>query len=333
MNAVIEPRAASPAAPDTGHPSRSMRSSFAHDVLEGLAHRRKRVACQWLYDFRGAQLFEQLLATPEYYVGRHETLILERAAEAIARLAGERAVLVELGSGSSRKTPLLLSALERPALYVPIDLGEAWLGESVGALARRFPQVAMQPLVADFTRLEQLPRPPRSGRPVVFFPGSTIGNFAPDEAAALLQRIGRVAGPGALMVVGVDHNRDPASLVAAYDDRQGATAAFNLNLLTRINRELQGDFAPSAFRHLARFDVVEQRVEMHLVAQFTHRVRVLGRGFDFAMGESILTECAHKPSLFQFLAMAHRAGWAQRQLWMDGAARMAVHVLENVSAP
>lgn len=307
-------------------------SRFALDVLEGLVQRQRSIPCTWLYDHRGSQLFEEITEAPEYYPTRTEVAWLQRAAPSIAAAAGPGAVVFELGSGSSRKTPLMLGALDRPAGYVPIDISERFLGESVRPLAARFPGLPIHPVVADFNELQALPLPPgvRGGRRVIFFPGGTIGNLHPEDASKLLERLGRLAGLGALLVVGIDHTRDPAALVAAYDDRGGVTAAFNRNLLVRINRELGGDFDPEAFVHRARFDASEPRVEMHLVATRAQRVHVMDWAFDFAAGESIHTENAYKPSLFQFLALAHRSGWAQRRLWMGESAGYAVHLLENV---
>jgi len=304
-------------------------SRFAQDVLAGLSQRQKGIPCTWLYDHRGSELFERITEQPEYYPARTETLILERCAAQIAQAAGPRACVVELGSGSSRKTPILLQALDRPAAYVPVDISETFLEQSVRPLRARFPSLKIQPRVADFTQLTSWPLVADGGRRVVFFPGSTIGNFTPDAALALLDRVGRAAGPGALLVVGADPTRDPDLLVPAYDDAAGVTAAFNKNLLVRINRELDGDFAPTAFRHLARFNAAEQRIEMHLVSEYTQRVNVLGHPFAFAMGESIHTENSYKYSLVRLQALAQRAGWSQLQLWMDGAARFAVHVLER----
>jgi L-histidine Nalpha-methyltransferase len=314
--------------------AKALASAFGAEVLEGLARRRKSIPCTWLYDRRGVALFERITEVPEYYVWRAEALLLERAAEAIAQAIGPRAVLVELGSGASRKTPILLGALDRPLAYRPIDLSAEILDESARRLRERFPGLHVEPLRADFTTLDALPPAPGDDGPcAVFFPGATIGNFTPDEAAALLTRIARLAGPRAHLIVGADHTRDPARLVRAYDDAAGITAEFNRNLLVRINRELGGDFDPTAFRHVACFNPGESRVEMHLVSERAQRVHVLGRAFEFEAGESIHTENAYKPSLFQFLALAHRAGWTQRQLWMDAAAGYAVHVLENVSLP
>lgn len=305
------------------------RAQLARDVLAGLGRPHKSIPCTWLYDHRGSQLFEQITQVPEYYPTRNETWILERCADQIARAVGAHATVFELGSGSSRKTPLLLDALDAPAAYVPIDISAQFLAESAAALRLRFPQLRIEPVVADFTRLTSLPLAdlPAGGRRVVFFPGSTIGNFMPDEACALLERIGRTMGPDALMVVGADSTRDPAVLMPAYDDGAGVTAAFNKNLLLRINRELGADFEPDTFRHEARWNSAEQRVEMHLVSLYTQRVTLLGRSFRFALGESLHTESSYKYSLMRFQAIARRAGWSHRQLWMDGQSRFAVHVL------
>jgi L-histidine Nalpha-methyltransferase len=308
-------------------------STFAYDVLQGLAQKQKSIPCTWLYDRRGSELFEAITRLDEYYPTRNETLILQRCAAQIAQAAGPGATLIELGSGSSRKTRILLGALESPAAYVPIDISEQFMAESVQSLQAEFAQLRIAPVVADFSRLTALPELaflPGRGRRVVFFPGSTIGNFAPDAAMALLQRIGQMAGSDALLVVGADATHDPAVLIPAYDDASGVTAAFNKNLLARINRELGADFTLSAFRHEARFNAPEQRVEMHLVSEYTQRVKVRGRSFHFAMGESIHTENSYKYGLVKFQAMASRCGWSQLQFWMDGQARFAVHVFERV---
>ncbi|MBI5721948.1 MAG: L-histidine N(alpha)-methyltransferase [Burkholderiales bacterium] len=307
--------------------------AFAQDVLDGLAHRQRRIPCQWLYDHLGSLLFERITQQPEYYPARTEIAILEQVAGQVAEAAGPHATLIELGSGSARKTPIVLRALDRPAAYVPVDISETFLASTTRTIAAGFPRLKVVPCVADFTRLTSLPPELPAGRRVVFFPGSTIGNLDPAAAEALLTRIGRVVGAGALMVIGIDHTRDPARMVRAYDDAAGVTAAFNKNLLVRINRELRGDFDAEAFHHVARFDSEQRRIEMHLVSARTQRATVLGRAFDFAIGQSIHTENSYKPSPFQFLAMAHRAGWRQEQLWVEGAAGYAVHVLQSVSSP
>ena len=307
-------------------------AAFARDVLAGLSQPNKNIPCTWLYDHRGSQRFEEITQLDEYYPTRTERLILERCAAQIAQAAGPGATVVELGSGSSRKTPILLGALQAPAAYLPIDISAHFLNQSVRVLQAHFPRLPIHPVVADFTQISSLPelaRAPSGGRRMVFFPGSTIGNFAPDEAVALLGRIGQAVGPDALMVVGADPTHDPAVLIPAYDDKRGVTAAFNKNLLVRINRELQGNFSLSAFRHEARWHAEHQRVEMHLVSQYTQRATVLGRPFIFAAGESIHTENSYKYGLVKFQAIARRAGWAHRQFWVDGQSRFAVHVLER----
>jgi dimethylhistidine N-methyltransferase len=311
--------------------------SFEHDVMLGLALRQKAIPSTWLYDHRGSELFEQITQLDEYYPSRSEARILERCAVEIAAAAGPRAVVIELGSGSSRKTRQLLAALEAPQAYLPIDISEQFLAESVAELPSMFPGLRVLPIAADFTRIESLPElalldaDADRGRRVVFFPGSTIGNLTPDEAVGLLVRIGHAVGPDALLIVGADTTNDPAVLIPAYDDREGVTAAFNKNLLLRINHELGANFSPSAFRHEARFNAEQQRVEMHLVSQYTQRVTVSGRPFQFAMGESIHTENCHKYSLLKFQHLAACAGWTHRQLWMDGQSQFAVHVLEQAS--
>lgn len=317
------------------------RAAFARDVLAGLADAPKSIPCTWLYDHRGSELFEEITQLAEYYPTRTERLILERCAAQIAQAAGPGATVVELGSGSSRKTPILLGALEAPAAYLPIDISAEFLDQSVRVLQAHFPRLPIHPVVADFTQINALPELARvqrvqgargvegGGRRVVFFPGSTIGNFTPDDAVRLLDRIGQAVGPDALMVVGADPTHDPAVLIPAYDDARGVTAAFNKNLLVRINRELQGNFSLSAFRHEARFNTEHQRVEMHLVSRYTQRVTVMGRLFMFAAGESVHTENSYKYGLVKFQAMARRAGWSHRQFWVDGQSRFAVHVLER----
>lgn len=304
-------------------------SAFARDVMEGLARPRKSIPCTWLYDHRGSALFEQITDVAEYYPTRAETLILERCVAEVARIAGPGVTVVELGSGSSRKTPLLLQALDRPAGYVPIDISAQFLAEAVQPLRARFPDLPITPVVADFTQLTRLPRTKnKGGRRLVFFPGSTIGNFTPEAATDLLTRIARAAGPAALLVVGADATQDPAVLIPAYDDSQGVTAAFNLNLLARINRELDANFSLTAFRHEARWNADEQRVEMHLVSRYTQSVAVRGQQVHFEMGESIHTENSYKYGLLKFRSMAARSGWEQTQLWIGGPSRYAVHVFE-----
>ena len=308
-------------------------SPFARDVLTGLSDDPKSIPCRWLYDRRGSELFEQITEVPEYYPTRTEILILNNCVEEIAALAGPGAGVIELGSGSSRKTPLLLSALDAPACYVPVDVSAGFLKTSVQALQSPFPTLPMVPVVADFMQLDTLPAMATAARRrLVFFPGSTIGNLAPDAAVDLLRRMSRLAGTGGLLVLGADATQDPSLLLPAYADAQGVTAAFNKNLLTRMNRELGADFDLDTFRHAARYDTRQWRMDMHLVSRRDQWVRVAGHRFHFDQGESIHTESSYKYGLLRVQAMARSAGWSQCQMWTDAFARFGVHVFERLDA-
>jgi L-histidine Nalpha-methyltransferase len=318
---------------------------FARDVIAGLSRPQKSIPCTWLYDRRGSELFEEITHLDEYYPTRTEVQILQHCARQIAIEVGPGATLVELGSGSSRKTPILLGALDAPSAYVPVDIAADYLADSIRTLQAAFPNLPMHPIVGDMALTETLAplrrsigalaRAAKSARPwsrrLGFFPGSTIGNFAPDNAVALLGRIGLALGEGSLLVVGVDSTRDRSVLIPAYDDREGVTGTFNKNLLTRINRELEGDFDPQAFNHEARFNEQRQCVEMHLVSKTWETFEVLGRRFCFAAGESIHTESSYKYSLNRFQALAQHAGWEPVQFWTDSHARFGVHLLRRHS--
>ena len=320
-------------------------SPFARDVIAGLSRPQKSIPCTWLYDRRGSELFEEITHLDEYYPTRTEVQILQRCARQIGAEVGPRATLVELGSGSSRQTPILLGALDAPSAYVPVDVSADHLADSIRTLQAAFPDLPMHPIVGDIgaagtlaplrRSIGAVARAAKSVRPwsrrLGFFPGSTIGNFAPDGAVALLERIGQALGEDSMLVVGVDSTLDRALLIPAYDDREGVTAAFNKNLLARINRELEGDFDPLAFKHEARFNAQRQCVEMHLVSKTWETFEVLGRRFCFAAGESIHTESSYKYSLARFQALAQRAGWAPLQFWTDAHARFGVHVLQRRS--
>lgn len=329
MNAVVEAFARRPAVRPAA-PAEWRPSPFARDVIDGLTRPRRRIPGRWLYDARGCALFDQIAGLDEFHAARTEGWIIQRCAPQIAELAGRGARVVELGAGIGRSAAPLLDALDAPAAYVPVDLCAAALDASSERLRQRFPRLRIEALVADFTQLEVLPPAAAGhGRCVVLFAGSTIGQFTPGEASALLARIGRWAGDDALLVVGADATADPAVLLPAYDDRRGLMAALNKNLLTRIDRELGGDFSESAFRYRASYDAQAQRVDMQLVSEYTQSVKVLGRPWVFAMGESIHTQSAHSYGPAKFSALAARAGWAHRQRWMDGLSRYAVHVLER----
>ena len=318
-------------------------SPFTRDVIAGLSRAQKSIPCTWLYDRRGSELFEEITQLEEYYPTRTEVGILQHCAGQIAAEAGPGVTLVELGSGSGRKTRIVLGALDAPSAYVPVDISADHLADSIRTLRAAFPDLPMHPIVGDIgvagtlaplrRSIGAVARAAKSARPwsrrLGFFPGSTIGNFAPDGAVALLERIGQALGEDSMLVVGVDSTLDRSVLIPAYDDREGVTAAFNMNLLTRINRELEGDFDPLAFKHEARFNAQRQCVEMHLVSKTWETFEVLGRRFCFAAGESIHTESSYKYSLARFQALAQRAGWTPLQFWTDAHARFGVHVLQR----
>jgi L-histidine N-alpha-methyltransferase len=303
---------------------------FEADVLDGLADDPKHIPSIWLYDRLGSEWFEEITEVPEYYPTRTETRLLAGLAPELEGESGAVRSLVEIGSGSSRKTRLLLAAMPALARYVPVDISADFLHDAVAALARDFPHVQMQPVVADFTQPFALPAAADPSGNLGFFPGSTIGNFTPDAAVALLTQLGRTLGPRSRLLIGVDTTQDPALLIPAYDDAAGVTAEFNLNLLDRINRELDGNFDRRDFRHLARHDPRLGRIEMHLVSRRAHEVRVRGRTFAFAEGETIHTENCYKYTPSQFLRMAHAAHWRCERSWQDGGRTgFAVYLLRR----
>jgi L-histidine Nalpha-methyltransferase len=298
---------------------------FAADVLAGLKAKPKAVPPKYFYDLAGSALFERITELPEYYPTRCEIGILEDNAPAIASMFPPGCALVEFGSGSSRKARILLSAAVSVEAYVPVDISGDFLQQDLVQLKRDLPHLTVHPLVEDFSKPFTLP-PAFAALPRVgFFPGSTIGNFEPDDARALLRHIGRMLGPGALLVVGIDLVKDDDTLFLAYNDAEGVTAKFNLNLLTRINRELGGDFDLAAFRHNAFFNRPRSRIEMHLVSLKRQRVHIKGATFDFAAGETIHTENSYKYTIESFQALARGAGWSPVKVFSDGM--FSVHAL------
>lgn len=292
--------------------------AFRRDVLDGLARSPKRIPSAWLYDERGSELFEEITRLPEYYPTRTELAILDAHLGEIAEAVGPQALVVELGSGSSRKTGPLLAALGGPAGYVPVDISEAYLLGAAEALQGAFPALPVRPVVADFTNAFALPEDlPGHRRRVGFFPGSTIGNLDNAAAGRLLARCRRLLGEDGRLLIGLDMDKPASVLVPAYDDAAGVTAAFNRNLLRRINRELDGDFDPAAFRHEARYAVDPPRIEMHLVAKRAQTVRVAGGRFRFEAGESLHTETSHKYTRDGFAALAAESGWRCDRWWTD----------------
>jgi len=302
-------------------------SGIVEDVLCGLMASRKTLPAKLFYDEEGARLFEQICTLDEYYLTRTELSILRASVREIGERVGERAALVEYGSGAGIKVRLLLDALLHPVAYVPIDISHEQLARVSSELAGDYPNVAIRPLCADYTQPLSLPHIPEHDRRLAFFPGSTIGNFHPAEAAAFLRRIRRVVGPGGMLLLGVDRRKDAATLNAAYDDRDGVTAAFNLNVLRRINRELGADFDLSRFRHKAFFNESAGRVEMHLQATVAHQVDVGGTPVAFARGETIWTESSYKYDRDQLTTVTTAAGFAIERLWTDADDRFWVVLL------
>ena len=300
---------------------------FARELIAGLQQRPKSVSPKFFYDATGSALFEQICELPEYYPTRTEIGILTTHAQAIARCIGPRAEIVEFGAGSLRKLRLLLDALDTPLRYTPIDISGEHLLDAAATLRRERPQLDVLPVVADFSGTLSLPSAPeRAASRVGFFPGSSIGNFAPDEALRLLQRMATWLAGGGLLI-GVDLVKDPAELHAAYNDAAGVTAAFNLNLLARANRELGADFELARFAHYAFYNPLVRRIEMHLVSRGAQTVRVAGEHFEFTDGESLHTENSYKYTVDGFRALAREAGFTPEAVWCDAAQRFAVHWL------
>jgi dimethylhistidine N-methyltransferase len=307
------------------HDYESSTRAFLEDVLEGLSRTERRLPCKYFYDRRGCELFEEICRLEEYYLTRTELAIMQRHAEEMAALIGREAEVIELGSGSSLKTRILLDHLQQPAAYAPVDIAREHLAATAAQLRLRYPRLEVLPLCADFADWFE---PPESsaevGRRVVYFPGSTIGNFEPDEAETLLARIAALAGEEGGFLIGLDLQKDPRILEAAYNDSRGVTAQFNLNLLARINRELGGDFQLDRFRHSAIYNAASGRIEMHLVSQTIQAVHLAGRTFRFSKGESICTEYSYKYDLPAFCRQAARAGFRHVQTWTDPRQMFAV---------
>lgn len=302
---------------------------LVEEVLSGLRSVPKTLPPKLFYDATGAELFERITRLPEYYLARAELEILRARAGDIAALAGPGAALVEYGSGAGVKVRLLLDALTTPAAYVPIDISAGQLGRVAADIAADYPQVGVRPLAADYTRPLQLPELPPGARRLAFFPGSTIGNFHPTEAAAFLRRIRRAVGPDGSLVLGVDRRKDAAVLHAAYDDEAGVTAAFNRNMLRRLNRELGADFDLGRFAHRAVFNAAASRIEMHLVSVEQQSVHVAGARIAFERGETIWTESSYKYDRAALETLVTSAGFRLARLWTDSASRFWVAYLEG----
>jgi dimethylhistidine N-methyltransferase len=306
----------------------SRTSAFALDALEGLTQTPKRVSPKYFYDVAGSDLFEQITLLPEYYPTRTELGILRDRASDIAALIPQQAALVEFGAGATTKVRLLLENCSFAA-YAPVDISGEFLTAQATALRNDFPGLAVHPVTADFTESFELPRAIRDLPKVGFFPGSTIGNFEPDEASRFLRRAAQILGKGSLMIVGADLEKDESVLHPAYNDAAGVTARFNLNLLVRMNRELGTNFDVSSFVHRAHYNRAEHRIEMHLYSRKAQKVRLCGRTVSFASGESIHTENSYKYSISRFGALARASGWKLDTSWTDAKGMFSVHALRG----
>ncbi len=299
--------------------------SIMEDVWRGLSKAQKELPCKYLYDEAGSALFDRICWLDEYYLTAKELEIMHRHAPEMAEAIGPRCMVIEPGSGSGLKARLLLAALRDPAAYVPIDISRRHLVASAESIARRFPAVEVLPVWADFTTDHLLPVPRRGERRrAVYFPGSTFGNFGPQARRAMFRRFAEMAGPGGGLLLGVDLQKDPAVLEAAYNDEEGVTAAFNLNILKRVNRELGAEFDVDAFEHRAFYNAGEQRIEMHLVSRRDQSVPIDGRRVRLDEGETIRTECSYKFTVAQVGDSAATEGFRVRASWTDEAGWFAV---------
>jgi dimethylhistidine N-methyltransferase len=293
-------------------------AQFLADVLGGLQSTPKTLPCKYFYDERGSRLFDEICGLDEYYLTRTEDAIIKRHAQEMANQIGPGVMLVEYGSGSSTKTRAILDRLADAVAYVPVDISREHLHRTATRLSQIYPRIEMLPVCADFTKPFRLPvsrrRPTHSA---VFFPGSTIGNFQPHEARAMLAHLATMCGSGGGLLIGIDLRKDPRTIEAAYNDSRGVTAEFNLNLLDRINHELNGDFDLDQFAHRASYDPKLGRVVMTLVSRRPQCVTLGSRRFEFGAGEAIITEYSHKYTIEGFAAMAAGAGLTLRRTWTD----------------
>ncbi|WP_413060491.1 L-histidine N(alpha)-methyltransferase [Sphingomonas carotinifaciens] len=301
--------------------------AFRADVVSGLARRPRAIPARWFYDRRGSELFEQITDLPEYYPTRTETAILETICSEVTERVGKGRAVVEFGSGSSTKTPILLRCAD-PSAYVPIDISGDFLRASTRVLAERFPDLSMYPVEADFMRPIALPAAVADSPKLGFFPGSTIGNMTPLMATDLLRAMRASLGEGAMLLIGMDRIKAADVLVPAYDDAAGVTAAFNLNLLERINRELDGDVPVAAFRHKAVWNDDRARIEMHLEATRDVNFTVDGRPFAMAAGETIHTENSHKYGARDARILMRAGGWTPVAEWTDPDGLFGVYLAE-----
>jgi dimethylhistidine N-methyltransferase len=296
------------------------KSSFLMETIAGLSRSPRTLPCKFFYDERGAQLFQKICELPEYYITRTELQILRLHSAEMAAALGEKVELIGLGTGAGTKTRILLEELHDPAVYIPIDISNEQLQKSTARFRQMFPKLEILPIAADYLEPFELPLPRKlSARSIVYFPGSTIGNFEPDAATEFLRRLVDLCGEDGGLLIGVDLQKDRRIIEAAYNDSHGITAEFNLNLLVRANRELSADFDLNAWRHCAIYNSSKGRIEMYLISECDQRVHVEDREFDFRASERILTEYSDKYMPEGFAALARNAGFQFEKLWADDA--------------
>ena len=304
---------------------------FLGDVIAGLSASPKSLPCKYFYDECGSKLFEQICALPEYYPTRTETVLMREKAPEMAAAVGADALILEYGCGSIEKVRVLLDALDQPASYVAVDISREHLRAAAEVLAGDYPSVDVHAICADFTQPFEISPNLPGRRKMAFFPGSTIGNFEPSEAKAFLSLIADHVGVGGGLLIGADRKKDEAILHAAYNDRAGVTAAFNLNLLSRMKNELDAIVDIDAFAHDARYNAVDGRIEMYLVSQSDQSITVGGRKFSFAAGETIHTENSHKYEIEEFQALGRAAGFEPKTVWSDQDDLFSVHYFEKTT--
>ena len=294
--------------------------NFRDEVLAGLSKSPRHLPYKFFYDERGAQLFQEICDLPEYYITRTEIEILRLHGADMAKALGPQIELIGLGTGAGTKTRILLQELDKPAVYVPIDISKEQLEKSSARFREMFPALQILPVSADYLELFELPLPRHlSSRSVVYFPGSTIGNFEPELASEFLTRLVELAGDGGGLLIGVDLQKDRGVLERAYNDAAGVTAQFNKNLLARINRELGADFDLNRWQHHAIYNSTEGRIEIYLISETEQTVHIGDREFRFRAGEEILTEYSYKHTIAGFIELARQAGFHFEQVWTDAA--------------
>ena len=307
-------------------------ADFLSETIAGLSNMPRTLPCKYFYDVRGAALFQKICELPEYYPTRAELQILDRYSGEIATALGPGIELIGLGTGAGTKTRILLEKLKTPTAYIPVDISKGQLKRSTALFRKIFPELEILPVCADYLEPIHLPSPSRKAvRKVVYFPGSTIGNFEPDVAWQFLQRIADHCGRGGGLLIGVDLQKDRYVLEQAYNDSAGVTAQFNLNLLARANRELGADFDLDRWRHYAVYNSSEGRIEIYLISEIDQTVHVGDHQFDFCVGEKIITEYSYKHTQESFIELARGAGFEFVRMWTDDARWFGVFYFVTVS--